>query len=153
MSKAFALLTVALAAALCGPTMSAASTVPRAVPTEMSRDTSRYRDQNSWVSYDKQLHFAISAAGSSIVYGAARELGLGRWSAAGASAFLMGTAGVLREIANRDRSNLLSRDHISRKDLVWDGVGIVVGISATELVLGSRWRGRRAAASPHPVVP
>lgn len=106
-----------------------------------------YRDPNSWFSRDKFYHFTISAAGSGGVYSLGREMGLGRWQSAAAGIVIMGTAGVLREIGTTDRTNLLTRTRISRKDLVWDGIGIAVGVSLTDLYYRHR---RPQRPSPPP---
>ncbi|MDP9349846.1 MAG: hypothetical protein M3P24_12015 [Gemmatimonadota bacterium] len=96
---------------------------------------SAYARQQSWFSRDKFYHFGISAAGAGGFYWAGRRLGLNRGWAALGSVTLMGGIGVLREIGNRDRTNLLTQDHVSRKDLVWDASGIIVGITVTGFLM------------------
>src|SRR5687768_7929435 len=59
---------------------------------------------------------------------------------------LVGTAGILLEIGTSHRNSLLTRAHLSRRDLVWDAVGIVIGISLTDLFLS----GSRSAAAEKP---
>ena len=100
-----------------------------------------YQSGHGWFTRDKAYHFAISAVGSAAVYAAARELGLGRWPSVAISAVVTGTAGFLREtLDGDDPESLLTRAHFSRRDMVWNGAGIAVGISLTEVFAGTRWR-------------
>lgn len=113
---------------------------PAAAASTLAADTlSRYEMRQAWLSRDKAYHFAISAAGSAGVYALARELGLGRRAAAVTSVLVVGAVGVMREVVGPDPDNRLTRRFFSRRDLVWDGAGIVVGISLTELLFGARW--------------
>lgn len=100
-------------------------------------DTTRaaeYENGRSWFSRDKAYHFSVSAVGAGGVYAIGRGLGLSRVQSALASAVILGTAGIWREIGTTDRTDLITRRHISEKDLVWDGIGIAVGISVSDLL-------------------
>lgn len=132
---ALALLLASLALA---PGRAAASTTSATLPADT---LTRYERQQSWFSRDKAYHFGISAAGSAGVYALAREMGLGRWPAALASAVVVGGVGVLREVVSPRPGDRLTRQFFSRRDLVWDGAGIVVGITLTDLLLRARWTG------------
>lgn len=111
-----------------------------------AQDTSEYAQQRGWFTRDKGLHFGISAVGAGGVYALGRELGLGRWASVAASALVMGSIGLAREVVDRDdHVNYVSRRFISGRDLVWDGVGVVVGISVTDLLFRRRWESRGSA--------
>lgn len=132
--------TVMLVLVLLSSTSVAGQT--RSQPPRLSmaeQDTSAYAQRQSWFSRDKGLHFGISAVGAGGVYGVSRELGLSRWASAAASVFVMGTIGMAREVVDPHDSNYLTRRFLSRRDLVWDAAGIVVGISVTDLLFSPRW--------------
>lgn len=113
---------------------------------------SGYEMQHSWFSRDKLYHFTISAVGAGGLYAGGRIAGLKRWQAVLVSAGVMGAVGVLREIAQPDPDDLLTRRKLSRKDLWWDAAGIVVGISVTDAVFRRRTRNgpapRRGGTGP-----
>src|SRR5688572_20779009 len=77
-------------------------------------------DSQGWFSRDKRLHFGISAVGSAGIYAVGVEAGLPRWQSAVVATGLMGALGMWREIGTTDRENLVTRQKLSRKDLVWD---------------------------------
>lgn len=113
------------------------------VPTADAQTTDQltpYQSGHGWFTRDKAYHFTLSAVGSAAAYAAGRELGLGRWPAVALSVVITGTAGFLRETFSSDDPNLLTRSHFSRRDMLWNGAGIVVGISLTELLAHHRWR-------------
>jgi uncharacterized protein YfiM (DUF2279 family) len=106
-----------------------------------------YQLRHSWFSRDKAYHFLVSGAGAAAVYGAGRELGLSRRGAALGATLVVGAAGILREaLAVDDETRLLSAELFSRRDMVWNAAGIVVGITVTDALLRERWR--RSRASP-----
>jgi uncharacterized protein YfiM (DUF2279 family) len=107
-----------------------------------------YRNQQEWFSRDKLLHFGISAAGTGGLYAGGRRLGLSRRQAALASTLVMGAAGVWREVGTTDPADPLTRGHISRKDLVWDAVGIALGLAVADRWTGSPGGGGEAARAP-----
>lgn len=109
-----------------------------------------YQSSQGWLGRDKQLHFGISAVASAGLFAVGVEVGLARWQSAAVSAAVVGAAGVWREIGTADRQNLLTRQKLSRRDLVWDAVGIGVGLAATELYYRARGR-REERLKPHPV--
>jgi uncharacterized protein YfiM (DUF2279 family) len=104
-----------------------------------------YQFRHGWFSRDKAYHFGVSAIGSAALYGLSRELGAGRWGAVVFSAGAMTTLGLFRELYDEDSQRLLTRRGFSRKDVVWNSVGITFGISITELALERRRRGREPA--------
>jgi uncharacterized protein YfiM (DUF2279 family) len=126
-----------LASCSCGVSQAAGQQLAPAGPFTAAKGDPNppYALGQTWFSRDKAYHFGISAAGAAGFYWAGRKLGLSRGWAVLGSAALMGGIGVLREIGNRDRDNLLTRDHISRKDLVWDAAGVAVGISVADLLM------------------
>lgn len=116
-------------------------------PSAAVDDSSAYAQRRGWFSRDKGLHFGISAVGAGGIYALSRQLGMGRWTSAAASALVVGTVGVLREVLDvDDQENYLSKRFLSRRDLAWDAAGIVVGISATDFLFqrGSDRREERA---------
>lgn len=96
------------------------------------------RQGTGWFSADKLCHFGVSAVGAAGLYGIGRVAGLSGWQSAAASAVIMGSLGIWREIGTTDPADPLTRQNLSRKDLLWDGLGIVVGISTGRLVEGLR---------------
>ena len=104
--------------------------------------STEYERRQAWFSRDKLYHFGISAAGTGALYAGGRSLGLSRRQAALASTLVVGAAGVWREVGTTDRSDPLTRRKLSRRDLVWDGVGIALGLAVAD-----RWTGapRRSA--------
>jgi len=104
-----------------------------------------YQFRHAWFSRDKAYHFGVSAIGSAALYGLSRELGAGRWGAVAFSAGAMTTLGLFRELYDEESQRLLTRRRFSRKDVVWNSVGITVGISITDLALERRRRGREPA--------
>lgn len=98
-----------------------------------------YTMRQGWFTRDKAYHFGASALGAAALYVAGRELGLGRWGAVGVSASLMATAGLIWELNDEDDPRMLSATRFSRKDMAWNGIGIVVGIGVPDLAL-PRWR-------------
>ncbi|HEV2733204.1 MAG TPA: hypothetical protein VGV85_00150, partial [Longimicrobiaceae bacterium] len=91
-----------------------------------------YAHQQGWFSRDKLYHFGISAVGAGGLYAGGRRLGLSRRQAALASTLVMGAAGVWREVGTTDRADPLTRRKLSRKDLVWDAAGIVLGLAVAD---------------------
>ena len=91
-----------------------------------------------WFSPDKLCHFGVSAVGSAGLYGLGRLVGLSGWKSVAVSAFIVGSLGIWREIGTTDPADPLTRQNLSRKDLVWDGLGIFVGISAASFI-GRLW--------------
>jgi hypothetical protein len=79
--------------------------------------------------------------GAAALYVAAREIGLDRWPAAVGATLVVGTAGFLREaLATNQSGKLFTRDHFSRRDMAWNGAGIVVGITVSDRLLSRRWQ-------------
>lgn len=108
---------------------------PHPLPAQDTAESvTPYEQGVGWFSQDKRYHFVLSAAGAGGLYAAGRAVGLGRWPSAVGAAFIMGTVGVLREVYDGDDPNLVTRGKFSRKDMVWNGAGIVVGISVSEIV-------------------
>ncbi len=134
-----ALLWLSLAAPLRG--QAAAPPAPAEGPSE-------YEREQAWFSRDKLLHFGISAVGTGGLYAGARRLGLSRWQSALASTLVMGAAGVWREVGTTSRADPLTRRRLSRRDLVWDGAGIALGLAVADRWTGSP--GRDAGGSPSP---
>ncbi|MEX2584609.1 MAG: hypothetical protein WD766_15175 [Gemmatimonadota bacterium] len=93
-----------------------------------------YELRVGWLSRDKAYHFGLSAAGAGGLYALGREVGLGRWSSAVGAGLVMGTIGVLRELHDADDPHLLTTGKFSRRDMVWNGLGIVVGVSVSDIV-------------------
>ncbi len=90
-------------------------------PPRVPADTTPYPDD--WFAEDKLRHFFLSFAATSLAYGAVRTAGLGHGPAevvAGAGA---AAAGVWKEFHDRG----IGRP-FSRRDLVWDGLGILAGL-------------------------
>ncbi|MEW5926870.1 MAG: hypothetical protein AB1941_05270 [Gemmatimonadota bacterium] len=98
---------------------------------------SEYERRQAWFSRDKTYHFGISAAGAGALYAGARRLGLSRRQAALASTLAVGAAGVWREVGTTDRADPLTRRKLSRRDLVWDGAGIALGLAVADRWLGA----------------
>ncbi|HEX6938468.1 MAG TPA: hypothetical protein VF158_03590 [Longimicrobiales bacterium] len=90
-------------------------------PTTLAGDTVPPRD--AWFAEDKLRHFFLSFAATSVAYGAARTAGLDHGPAEVAAGVGAAAAGVWKEF--HDRS--LGRP-FSRKDLVWDGLGILAAV-------------------------
>lgn len=113
---------------------------------------SAYELRQSWYSRDKIYHFGVSAAGSFGLYAGGRRLGLSRGQALAGAGLVMGAAGVWREVGTSDPHDRLTRGKLSRRDLVWDAVGIAAGLAVADRWLGAP---RRAAdeAPPSPAVP
>jgi uncharacterized protein YfiM (DUF2279 family) len=107
----------------------------------------RYEFRHGWFSRDKAYHLGVSAIGSAALYGLSRELGASRWGAVVFSAGAMTTLGLFRELYDEDSHRLLTRREFSRKDVVWNSVGITFGISVTDLTMERRRRGRQPAAT------
>jgi uncharacterized protein YfiM (DUF2279 family) len=108
------------------------------------RAVTPYESGHTWFSRDKIYHFSASGAAAAGVYVATRELGVGRRNAVASAVFLVGAAGVLREILDReDPGNLLTRQQFSRRDMVWNGVGIGIGITLPDRLLRERWPAAR----------
>ncbi|HEV2147609.1 MAG TPA: hypothetical protein VGR37_09430 [Longimicrobiaceae bacterium] len=101
---------------------------------------SSYERQQAWFSRDKLYHFAISAAGTGALHAAGRKLGLPRGRSAVAAVLVVGAAGVWREVGTADPDDLVTRQKLSRRDLVWDAAGIAVGLAVSD-----RWIARRSA--------
>lgn len=118
---------------------------------------SEYQRRQAWFSRDKLLHFGISAVGTGGVYAGGRGLGLSRRQAALASVVVVGAAGVWREVGTTDGSDPLTRRKLSRRDLVWDGAGIALGLAVADRWTGSPGRGADGvpplAAVPPPPAP
>ena len=108
---------------------------------------SPYQRQQAWFSRDKLYHFGISAAGSGAVYAGGRAAGLSRGESALAATLVVGAVGVWKEVGTRDPDRPLTRDHLSRRDLVWDALGIAVGIALTDRL----FRRDRAREEDEPV--
>jgi len=112
---------------------------------------SAYQQQIGWTSRDKGYHFALSALGAAGVYSAVRALGFGRAGSAIASVTVVGTAGILREVlAVGDPDRLFTSDFFSRRDMVWNGVGIAVGVTTADLFHRRR---SRNGDPPAPALP
>ncbi|HEX2187937.1 MAG TPA: hypothetical protein VHG51_03515 [Longimicrobiaceae bacterium] len=109
-----------------------------------------YAGSHGWFTRDKLYHFGVSAAGSGALYAAGRRVGLGRREALAAAALVVGAAGVWREVGTSDPDDLLTRQRASRRDLVWDGVGIAVGLVVADRWLGARAEGGEAPPAPPP---
>ena len=131
----FVLVCLALLGGVAGvcPAGASATTLPPSLEAATSDTLSAYDRRQAWFSRDKAYHFTISAVGAGGVYGLGREVGLNRWQSAALSAVLVGTVGVLREVVLVSDDNYLSRRFLSRRDLVWNTVGISVGISVADL--------------------
>ena len=123
---------------------------PPAAAAQVPADTSAYERQQSWFSWDKSLHFGISAAGAGLLYAAGREVGLDRWQAAGVSTLLVGAAGVWREVGTSGRFNPRSGEELSWQDLTWNAIGIASGIAVVDLYLRVRERARERGPAPAP---
>ncbi len=112
----------------------------RAQSAEEVDTRSVYERRQAWFSRDKAFHFTLSAAGAATLYVLGRELGLDRWPAAIGATVVVGTAGFLREaLAVHDSDGLFTREHFSRRDMAWNGAGIVVGITVSDRLLRRRW--------------
>jgi hypothetical protein len=97
-----------------------------------------------WFSRDKACHFVVSGVGAGGLYALGRYLGAPPLPAAIGAALVMGSVGLLREtVAAHDPDQLLTRQNFSRRDMVWNGAGIVVGLAVTDL-----WLSRRRRAEP-----
>lgn len=107
-------------------------------------------DRQGWFTRDKLYHFGVSAAGSGALYAGGRRVGIGRGRALAASALVMGAAGVWREVGTTDRADLLTRRRLSRRDLVWNGVGIAAGLAAADRWLGPGTRSDEPLPPPPP---
>jgi uncharacterized protein YfiM (DUF2279 family) len=105
-----------------------------------------YALRHGWFSLDKAYHFGVSAIGSAALYGLSRELGAGRWGAFVFSAGAMTTLGLFRELYDEESQRLLTRRGFSRKDVVWNSLGITFRISVTDLSMERR----RRAGAPAP---
>lgn len=147
------LLALSLAAPLHGQVAEPVRTPARTLFDASAAVVPPYRNQQEWFSRDKLLHFGISAAGTGGLYAGGRRLGLSRRRAALASTLLVGAAGVWREVGTTDPDDPLTRGHISRKDLVWDAVGIALGLALTDRWLGSPARDAGGAPSGEAVPP
>ena len=123
---------------------------PAALAQETA-DSSAYARSQGWFSRDKGLHFGVSAAAAGGLYAAGVEGGIRRPYAAAASAALVGAAGLWREIGTTEPGNLITREYLSGKDLVWDAVGIAAGLAITEAYY--RARDRRRARVERAAVP
>lgn len=127
-----------------------------AQPAQEPTDTlTTYQLGHGWFTRDKSYHLTVSAVGAAVIYGAGREIGLGRWPSAIGSSLVMTTLGILREVYADDEPNRLSRKAFSRKDMAWNGAGIVLGISLTDLLGRRRWSQPRhhtnAPVDPPPI--
>jgi uncharacterized protein YfiM (DUF2279 family) len=110
---------------------------PAAAPAVLAGDTLHpYGVPQTWTSRDKALHLGVSALAAGAVYAAGRAGGLERRPAAVLSAVVVGTAGLLREVADR-RSGEPAK-YFSEKDMLWNGVGIAVGIWLSDRLFGAR---------------
>jgi hypothetical protein len=58
---------------------------------------------------------------------------------------------VWREVGTTSRVDPLTRRNLSRRDLVWDGAGIALGLAVADRWTGSP--GRDAGGAPSPAVP
>lgn len=112
-----------------------------------------YERRQAWFSRDKLYHFGISAAGTGALYAGGLRLGLSRRQAALASTLLVGAAGVWREVGTTDRADPLTRRKLSRRDLVWDGAGIALGLAVADRWLGAPRRAPDGSPSPAAVPP
>jgi uncharacterized protein YfiM (DUF2279 family) len=97
-----------------------------------------YLMQHGWFTIDKLYHFGVSAVAASTLYAGGREVGLGRRPAAVVSVALVSAAGLIRELRSPHEDRLVSTTYLSRKDLVWNSVGIAVGIAVTDRVFARR---------------
>lgn len=98
-----------------------------------------YQLRQGWFSRDKAYHVSISAAGAAGTYLVSRELGLGKWQATLVSIVATGTVGLLRETWDMEQPGIdLTRRFFSRRDMVWNGIGIAIGIPIGDLIAGSR---------------
>ncbi len=148
-----AVLWLSLSAPLHGQAAEAAGAPARPLFGASAAVIPSYRNQQEWFSRDKLYHFGISAAGTGGLYAGGRRLGLSRWQAALGSTLVMGAVGVWREVGTTDPDDPLTRGHISRKDLVWDAVGIALGLVVADRWTGSPGGSAGAARSPAVVPP
>jgi uncharacterized protein YfiM (DUF2279 family) len=127
-----------LAACIAGaPRAAAQAHAPSLGLVAAAGDTlSPYGTRQTWTSRDKALHLTVSAAAAGAVYAAGRAGGLERRRAAVLSAVVVGTAGLLREVADR-RSGEPGK-YFSEKDMLWNGLGIAVGIWVSDRLFGTR---------------
>lgn len=124
MSRMLRCLLLTVLIATCLPLDAAASGGAASDP-----DPTLYELRQGWFSRDKAYHFGISAAGSAGLYTLDRAVGLNRWQSAAIAALAVGTAGVLRETLATSEPQIFTQGHLSRRDLVWNTVGIAVPVS------------------------
>lgn len=141
-----ALLSLPLSAPLHGQAAESAGASARPLFGAAAAAIPSYANQQEWFSRDKLYHFGISAAGTGGLYAGGRRLGLPRRQAALASTLVVGAVGVWREVGTTDPDDPLTRDHVSRKDLVWDAAGIALGLAVADRWLGSP--GREGGGAP-----
>ena len=103
------------------------------------------RRGDGWFTRDKACHFGFSFAGAAGVFFLGGAAGLSALQSTGASAAIIGLAGVWREVGTNDPVDPLTRQNLSRKDLAWDGLGIAAGLAAANLFR----RRRRLPAAPN----
>lgn len=112
----------------------AGSAVP-AVAQSAGSTPSAYDLRQGWFSRDKAYHLSLSAAGAAGSYAVARHFGLERWQAAVVSVVATGTMGLLRETWDTGQPGVqFTRRFFSRRDMMWNGIGIAVGIPIGELL-------------------
>lgn len=76
-----------------------------------------------WFAEDKFKHFWLSFAATTLTFGFVDAAGLD-WPEAGVAAGVVaGGAGVWKEFSDRERG-----ERFSRKDLVWDALGVGVAL-------------------------
>lgn len=79
--------------------------------------------EDRWFAEDKFKHFWLSFAATSLTFGFVDAAGLD-WPEAGVAAGVVaGGAGVWKEFSDRERG-----ERFSRKDLVWDALGVGVAL-------------------------
>lgn len=127
---------------LCWSPLRAQQAPPTAAPGE-------YGVRETWTSADKWYHLGISAAGAAALYSGGRVAGMRRWRAVAVAAGVMGAVGLYREIDDERRPD----KYFSEKDLLWDAVGIAVGIVVPDFLFQRRRGTEVAAAIPLPLAP
>lgn len=93
-----------------------------AIQEAMFQDTTE-QALDAWFGEDKLRHFFLSFAATSLAYGAVRSTGAGHTASAIAAGAGAAAAGVWKEFHDRGRGR-----PFSRRDLVWDGLGILAGL-------------------------
>lgn len=94
---------------------------PPRLPSAAGDTTVPYADE--WFAEDKLRHFFLSFAVTNLGYGAARTAGLDHGLAEIVAVAGAAAAGLWKEFHDRSIGK-----PFSRKDLVWDGLGILAGL-------------------------